>query len=254
METASSIVKVIRAIMQAAQTASRNKKTCRELGESAQRIGDLLRVLQQQPGITMLQHPETSAALAQLRETLETARELVESCGRGGYLRGLCAGESRAARLQDVQSRISFFLQVFPIISHLDSTRLLVRVIGKAATSASSSPGFENLSLTELMNATNGFSVDNQIEQGPLATLYKGQLHGKDVILKRHSVSSSGQQLPPCMSRYELFKNEMSIIPKLQHNNIVKLKGFCAERSERILVYEYMENRSLEDLIFGMLI
>lgn len=39
----------------------------------------------------------------------------------------------------------------------------------------------------------------------------------------------------------------------LQHKNIVKLVGFCAERTERILVYEYMQNGSLEDLMFGML-
>jgi len=55
------------------------------------------------------------------------------------------------------------------------------------------------------------------------------------------------------MSQYELFKNEVKILPKLQHNNIVKLKGFCAERSERVSVYEYMQNGSLEDVIFGKL-
>ena len=83
----------------------------------------------------------------------------------------------------------------------------------------------------------------------------QGQLHGNHVTIKKHSVTSSSEQkLPPSMSQYELCKNEVQILPKLQHNNIVKLLGFCAERSERIVVYEHMENGSLEDVIFGMLI
>ncbi|CAD6260975.1 unnamed protein product [Miscanthus lutarioriparius] len=110
---------------------------------------------------------------------------------------------------------------------------------------------FQNLSFSQLRNATNNFSLENQIEQGPLATLFKGQLHGNDVTIKKHSViSSSEQKLPPSMSQFELCKNEVQILPKLQHKNIVKLLGFCAERSERIVVYEHMENGSLEDVIF----
>jgi serine/threonine protein kinase len=82
----------------------------------------------------------------------------------------------------------------------------------------------------------------------------QGQLNGNDVTVKRLSISIEGQQLPPSVSQYELFKNEVLILPKLQHKNIVKLMGFCAERSERILVYESMHNGSLEDVIFGKFI
>jgi serine/threonine protein kinase len=46
-----------------------------------------------------------------------------------------------------------------------------------------------------------------------------------------------GNRYHQVLSPYELFKNEVKILPKLQHNNIVKLKGFCAERSERVSVY-----------------
>ncbi|OEL17708.1 Cysteine-rich receptor-like protein kinase 10 [Dichanthelium oligosanthes] len=264
---------LITMIARAAETARRNKKTCRELAEQVQRIGDLLRSLEEQPGTTgITRRPETSAPLMELHETLRRACTLVESCRRGGYVRGLCAGESRAKSLRDVQSRIVFFLQLFPIISHLDSTRLLVQVIDHAAARApNSGEGAEegvltslanhpdsqdddrvqNLSYFQLMNATNSFSFGNQIEQGPLATLYKGQLYGSDVTIKKLSISSLGGQLPPSMTQHELFKNEVKILPKLQHKNIVKLIGFCAERSERILVYEYMQNGSLEDVIFG---
>jgi serine/threonine protein kinase len=48
------------------------------------------------------------------------------------------------------------------------------------------------------------------------------------------------------------FENEIKFIPKLQHRNIVKLQGYCIHRKERILVYEYMINKSLDKFIFGM--
>ncbi|KAL6897327.1 hypothetical protein ACP4OV_007023 [Aristida adscensionis] len=264
---------LVAATVRAAQTARRNRRTCRELAAQVERIGDLLRSLDEQPGVELLRRPETSAPLAELSETLRRARAAVESCRRGGYTGELCAGGSRAARLRDAQSRIAFFLQLFPIISHLDSTRLLVRVIDGAAgrrtpanaagegdedvlmslTNHLNTPHarFQKYSFSQLVHATDSFSFEKQIEKGPLATLYKGQLHGSDVTIKRLTVSCSGQPLPQSLSEYELFQNEVKILPELQHNNIVKLVGFCTERSERVLVYEYMQNGSLEDLIFG---
>ncbi|TVU39700.1 hypothetical protein EJB05_13133, partial [Eragrostis curvula] len=246
----------------------------REAGGADPRAAELLRSLKEHPGIT--QRPETSAPFMELHETLRRARTLVESCQHGGYPRQLCAGGARAASLRDVQGRIDSFLRLFPIISHLDSTRLLVQVINSAAIRDTNSNGgteedmvwshnnntymhddhsrLQNFSFSQLTTATDSFSFENQIEQGPLATLYKGNLCGNDVTIRKLLVSSSGQQLPTSVSGYQLFENEVKILPKLQHKNIVKLLGFCAERSERILVYEYMQNGSLEDVIFGMLI
>ncbi|GJN24987.1 hypothetical protein PR202_gb12767 [Eleusine coracana subsp. coracana] len=195
---------LITMIMRAANTAIQNKKTCLELAKQVEQIRELLRSLEEQPGTSIMRRAETSAPLLDLHETLRRACVLVESCQQGGCVRQFCAGGARAARLRDVQGKIDSFLRLFPIISYLDSTRLLVH----------------------------------------------GQLHGNDVTLKKHSVISSAQQLPWSMSTYELFRNEVKILPKLQHKNIVKLVGFCAERRERVLVYEYMQNGSLEDLIF----
>ncbi|XVE51218.1 hypothetical protein DITRI_Ditri02bG0022200 [Diplodiscus trichospermus] len=97
--------------------------------------------------------------------------------------------------------------------------------------------------LNTIVIATNNFSSKNKLGQGGFGPVYKGNLpDGRIVAVKRLS-SSSGQGK-------EEFVNEVGLISKLQHKNLVRLFGFCIGKEERILVYEFMANKSLDKFLF----
>ncbi|XP_057955548.1 G-type lectin S-receptor-like serine/threonine-protein kinase At4g03230 isoform X2 [Malania oleifera] len=94
-----------------------------------------------------------------------------------------------------------------------------------------------------ILHATDYFSNENKLGQGGFGPVYKGKfLGGQEIAVKRLS-SASGQGL-------EEFKNEVMLIAKLQHRNLVKLLGYCIKGDEKILLYEYMPNKSLDNFIF----
>ncbi|KAF3973361.1 hypothetical protein CMV_003219 [Castanea mollissima] len=104
-------------------------------------------------------------------------------------------------------------------------------------------PDLSIFDLSCIAAATDNFSPTNKLGQGGFGSVFKGQLsNGQQIAVKRLS-KSSGQGM-------EEFKNEVMLIAKLQHRNLVKIFGCCIQDEEKMLIYEYMPNKSLDSFIF----
>ncbi|KAG7962738.1 hypothetical protein I3843_09G080200 [Carya illinoinensis] len=113
------------------------------------------------------------------------------------------------------------------------------------------SPVFTTVSLQEMQHfnlctiktATNNFSDANKLGEGGFGLVYKGKLtNGKEIAVKRLSMNSK--------QGLKEFENEVMLIVKLQHRNIVRLLGCCVEGDEKLLVYEYIPNTGLDAVLF----
>uniref|UniRef100_A0A0R0EC72 Cysteine-rich receptor-like protein kinase 25 n=1 Tax=Glycine max TaxID=3847 RepID=A0A0R0EC72_SOYBN len=97
--------------------------------------------------------------------------------------------------------------------------------------------------LVTIEAATNKFSYEKRIGEGGFGVVYKGVLpDGREIAVKKLS-KSSGQGANE-------FKNEILLIAKLQHRNLVTLLGFCLEEHEKMLIYEFVSNKSLDYFLF----
>ncbi|KAG2401385.1 hypothetical protein LR48_Vigan02g233000 [Vigna angularis] len=94
-----------------------------------------------------------------------------------------------------------------------------------------------------IRDATNDFSDSNKLGEGGFGAVYRGTLpNGQEIAVKRLSANSRQGDAE--------FKNEVLLVAKLQHRNLVRLLGFCLEGREKLLVYEFVPNKSLDYFIF----
>nr|XP_027126974.1 probable LRR receptor-like serine/threonine-protein kinase At1g56140 isoform X6 [Coffea arabica] len=99
-------------------------------------------------------------------------------------------------------------------------------------------------SYAELRAATNDFHPSNKLGEGGFGPVFKGTLEdGRVVAVKQLSVASHQGK--------SQFVAEIATISAVQHRNLVKLYGCCIEGNKRLLVYEYLENKSLDQALFG---
>ncbi|KAH6786178.1 Leucine-rich repeat transmembrane protein kinase [Perilla frutescens var. hirtella] len=99
-------------------------------------------------------------------------------------------------------------------------------------------------SFAELKGATDDFDPANKLGEGGFGPVYKGTLEdGRVVAVKQLSVSSHQGK--------SQFLAEIATISAVRHRNLVKLYGCCLEGDKRLLVYEYLENKSLDKNLFG---
>nr|6CTH_A Chain A, Concanavalin A-like lectin protein kinase family protein [Theobroma cacao] len=99
-------------------------------------------------------------------------------------------------------------------------------------------------SLNELAKVTSNFNAENKLGEGGFGSVYRGFLRDSDTYIAVKKVSRASKQ------GIKEYASEVKIISRLRHKNLVKLIGWCHERGELMLVYEFMANGSLDSHIF----
>ncbi|TVT97423.1 hypothetical protein EJB05_57339 [Eragrostis curvula] len=254
---------IITLIVKGALTARQNQEECRQLSGHASMMEDLLHRL---VASEVIEHPETWKPILGLRDTLVRAYSLVRSCQRSCYAYRFCMGCEIADRLHSVRTDMGVYIWylsallssiIYDELTYLrhdirnaiTQVLLLVMSIVMIAVkethtasminiiTAHTEAGLTKFTFSQLAHVTGNFSLKNEIGFGGSSTVYKGRLHdGHEVAVKR--ASYSGKAL------FSHFDCEIELIPKLRHTNIVRLLGYCAQKKERILVFEFMPNRS----------
>ncbi|KAG6415929.1 hypothetical protein SASPL_123348 [Salvia splendens] len=103
----------------------------------------------------------------------------------------------------------------------------------------------EEFLLSDLAEATGNFAAENRIGAGSFGVVYRGKLpNGREVAIKR---SESGSKAKKFQEKENAFESEISFLSRLHHKHLVKLVGYCEEKEERLLVYDFMKNGALYD-------
>lgn len=104
----------------------------------------------------------------------------------------------------------------------------------------------EEFTFQELDVATDSFSLENKIGAGSFGVVYRGKLSdGREVAIKRGE--TTGPRAKKYREKESAFESELAFLSRLHHKHLVRLVGYCEERDERLLVYEYMKNGALYD-------
>lgn len=135
---------------------------------------------------------------------------------------------------------------ILPPLRSFSFRRQSSRALGRQRSGSSSlNIKTQNFTLSELAAATNNFSSENKIGTGSFGTVYRGKLlDGREVAIKR---GENCTKIKKFQEKESAFDSELAMLSRLHHKHLVGLVGFCQEKNERLLVYDYMSNGSLHD-------
>ncbi|KAL4576147.1 hypothetical protein LXL04_012236 [Taraxacum kok-saghyz] len=115
----------------------------------------------------------------------------------------------------------------------------------RSGTSSKHADREEEFTFADLALASDNFSQENKIGAGSFGVVYKGKLiDGREVAIKRGDPS---QKTKKFQEKESAFDSELAFLSRLHHKHLVRLVGYCEEREEKLLVYEYMRNGALYD-------
>ncbi|KAK6932401.1 Gnk2-homologous domain [Dillenia turbinata] len=140
---------------------------------------------------------------------------------------------------------ISAVLLIIMITFYIRKTKQKMEIEDNNVDNVDTSMRVESLQydFETVKQATKNFCDANKLGQGGFGAVYRGRIpNGPEIAVKRLSQNSGQGELE--------FKNEVMLVAKLQHRNLVRLLGFCLKGQERLLIYEYVPNTSLDNFIF----
>lgn len=115
---------------------------------------------------------------------------------------------------------------------------------GRSSDSGIISPGKISFSYEELTEITHGFSRENVLGEGGFGCVYKGWLQNGRVVAVKQLKAGGGQG-------DREFKAEVEIISRVHHRHLVSLVGYCISENQRLLIYEFVPNKTLEHHLHG---
>lgn len=116
--------------------------------------------------------------------------------------------------------------------------------VGGGQESSMIGDGKSVFSYEELMEITNGFSRQNIIGEGGFGCVYKGHLPDGRIVAVKQLKTGSGQG-------DREFRAEVEIISRVHHRHLVSLVGYCISEQQRLLIYEFVPNKTLEHHLHG---
>ncbi|CAM0955268.1 unnamed protein product [Alopecurus aequalis] len=250
------IAKIALKIRDLVATVKRNREVCREIGDRASRLSDLLSWLKNNTGI--IEHEKMRPTLIALEKILAQALDLVTACQEDRtIISKVFKADDLCKKLDRVNEGIThrivdanFAMKcveavtirlVFPTpqeggtVTESGSINICVGINIDAALSSSR---FRIFSLSELKCATNNFSENSIIGKTAHATVYKGEFSDGVVVAIKRFDDPATQAL--------VFR------VRLQHENVVQCVGYCHEDSHDMVVEDYTPNGTLSDIINGL--
>ncbi|XP_021756549.1 cysteine-rich receptor-like protein kinase 27 isoform X2 [Chenopodium quinoa] len=154
---------------------------------------------------------------------------------------------SNTRKKSRAENRTAVFTIILPIISVVTLSVLIIgtrMILKKRKQHWDHKESCFEFSFKTIRSATNDFSETNKLGQGGFGVVYRGRLpNGLLVAVKRLTCRTAHGEAE--------FKNEVQLVARLHHKNLVRLIGFCLGVKERILIYELALSGSLDHILFN---